>query len=283
MRSFLPYPNCLRIISSLLILFLLHLTDASVVAQRKHSLPDSVYSADTGSNHSASLDTDSGSAISDSVSSVPDTAEAQATPVHVPDTITLRQISSELVKKYQADDDFAYANDPAYWKKEKIQAPQESWLDRLFNSNVFKDILYALIIVAVLFIIIKILVDNRMHLFYRKPKRVQTTREDERVEDIHDEELDEKLSASIRSEDFRMATRYAYLKTLKVLDSRQLIRYHAQGTNEEYILAMKNHVQGNRFRLLSRAYEYVWYGDFAVSKNQFELLMHEFNQLYNIS
>ena len=70
--------------------------------------------------------------------------------------------------------------------------------------------------------------------------------------------------------------RYLYLKTLRMLETRQLIRWHIQATDEEYARQMDTTPQGESFRRVMGAYERVWYGKFSLSDQQFARLFQYF-------
>ena len=80
--------------------------------------------------------------------------------------------------------------------------------------------------------------------------------------------------------EYRMATRYLYLKTLRHLAGLELIQWHSQATDEEYIRQMNARPQGDSFRWLTSAYERVWYGKFPLDEHQFSRLSQYFQDFY---
>ena len=66
-----------------------------------------------------------------------------------------------------------------------------------------------------LFIIYRIIVVNKLYLFYNS-KKTKAVDEGE-VTDLQDINLDEKIQQALAAGDHRMAVRYMYLKALKLL------------------------------------------------------------------
>ena len=80
-----------------------------------------------------------------------------------------------------------------------------------------------------------------------------------------------------------MAVRYLFLKTLRLLNERELIKYHIQATNREYVRQLSGSALGDPFRFLTGAYEKVWYGEFSLSEGQFEKLYPYFTDFYKMT
>jgi hypothetical protein len=72
--------------------------------------------------------------------------------------------------------------------------------------------------------------------------------------------------------------RYLYIKTLYALNDKNWIQFHAQATNNEYVKQMSEHKNINDFRFLTQVYEYVWYGRFEVTEQQFSVVHHNFKK-----
>ena len=194
----------------------------------------------------------------------------------------LRQVADSTARSLQKQKEFAYANDPAYWKEEPKPREQKSFWDyffEFFQSSTVRTIVYSLLIAFFLFVIYRIIVVNKLFLFYSS-KKLKPQEEGEAV-NIEDENWDEKIQKAIDANDHRMAVRYMYLKTLQLLNAKQWIQYHAEATNHEYVLQMNSRKQGSDFRFLTRIYDYVWYGEFALTAEQFDVVNNNFRHFYN--
>jgi hypothetical protein len=195
-----------------------------------------------------------------------------------------RQVPDTAIQKLKNRKEFAYANDPEFWKPEpKIQnAPRKGFWDHFydfFSSDGVKTIVYILVIAFFAFIIYRIVVVNKLYLFYRSGKTKAVLEGEE--SDIQDINFDEKIQQAMAARDHRMAVRYMYLKSLKLLNDKQWIRYHADGTNFEYVNQMSGRKLATEFSFLTRIYDYVWYGEFAVTQEQFDIVHKNFSHFYN--
>jgi len=207
--------------------------------------------------------------------------------VTIPEPRVLRKVPDSITRKLQKQDDFAYANDPAYWEREpepqiENREPRKGFWDYFndfFAKSTIRSITYGILIAFFLFVIYRIIVVNKLFLFYSSKK----ARKEETGEaiDIDNDNLDEKIKQAVDVNDYRLAVRFMYLKALKLLNDRQWIRFHAEATNYEYVNQMSNHKLGNDFGFLTRVYDYVWYGEFTLTPEQFEIVNKNFSHFYN--
>ncbi|MBS1668169.1 MAG: DUF4129 domain-containing protein [Bacteroidetes bacterium] len=274
----------------LVLVFVSVLVQQNSLAQKPNPLPDSI--SESGDSLISPAPTTS---IVDSSVMVGDSAingyendttygdpRSEKTNTETLDTISMRSVPNDLVARYKIDKDFAYANDPAYWKKESDPKNNESSFSRMLNnffrSTAFKIFVYLLLAAVLLYALYRIIVDNKFYLFY-SPKKAQEKQETETL-DLPTENFDEKINQAMGVQDYRLAVRWMYLKSLQMLNGKGLIQYHADTTNHEYFLQLAEHEQKNNFRFLTNAYDYAWYGRFVISTAQAELIQQHFNQLY---
>lgn len=201
----------------------------------------------------------------------------------------LRAVPDSTVERLKHDERFAYANDPEYWSKAKKQeeAKQQdserskgfgSSVDKMLASDTASTIFYIVLGVICVLIIYRIVVVNNL---YSGSRRRKEDAEELPESEIDDNNLDQRVQAAILANDYRLAVRYMYLKTLRALNDKGWIRYHAKATNNEYITQVHHYGVGNEFRFLTHVYEYVWYGEFALSVQQFERVQQDFNRFFN--
>ncbi|HEY8970673.1 MAG TPA: DUF4129 domain-containing protein, partial [Puia sp.] len=148
----------------------------------------------------------------------------------------------------------------------------------VFDSNVFRWLIYILLGSLLLYALYKIISENNLRFFYRKPVRLKETAQEEAG--LPEEDLDQLLKKAVEGKEYRMATRYLYLMALHHLDRRELIRWHSQATDEEYVRQMDVTPQGERFRWLTSAYQRVWYGKFPLEEHQFSRLSQYFQDFH---
>ena len=243
----------------------------SCPAQDNQRLPDSVSIADTVSYSEEN---------NNKITTTTDTTERYKS--NAEDSVILRTIPDSAITAFKQDKVFRYANDPEYWIETPVKH-KKNFLDYIFEwagSRWFRIFLMLLLASVLLYALYKIITENRLHMFYSSPKKKITDAQDDT--DITYENLEQKIREAIDLTDFRSALRYMYLKALKKAGDKELIRFYAQGTNQEYISQMINHPGEKEFRFITYAYEYVWYGGFTLTPLQFESLQSQFGNFYNI-
>ena len=220
----------------------------------------------------------------------------------LPEPLEYRAVPDSTVRRYKNQKDFEYANDPAYWDiehekelKRKREQEEREWERRqkdqeykkgfwdyfnsFFSGDAARIITYFVLGLFFLFVIYRIMVVNKLSLFYTSAK-TKVSDGGEEV-DIKDENLDDKIRKAAEAGDHRQAVRLMYLKTLQLLNERQWIKYHVDATNYEYVLQMSKHKLGNDFGFLTRIYDYVWYGEFTLTREQFDIVYNNFSHFYN--
>ena len=93
-------------------------------------------------------------------------------------------------------------------------------------------------------------------------------------------DYDRLISQAIANSNFRLATRYLYLKTLYLLSNLNLIIISPDKTNYQYIREMSNHRSYKDFVSLTSNYEYVWYGKFDMDKALYQRVENDFKNYF---
>lgn len=227
---------------------------------------------------SASQSTDSTGRENDSANSSDGTRENDSA-FH--EATSFREVPDSALKIYKHNRDFAYANDSSYWREETDNNDSRfgTMLFRWLGSPWTRGIVYLLLSGVLLFALYRIVVENKLYLFYSSSKKTKAVKTGD-AEEI-DENLEEKIDRAEQAMEFRLATRYRYLKALRMLADKGLIRMRAQATDTEYLSQLAGSRQEDGFTWLTRAYEYVWYGGFGLSAAQFTEVKKYFEEFYN--
>ncbi len=199
-----------------------------------------------------------------------------------------RQVPDSTIRNLQKRKEFAYANDPRSWEREpepeiKARPDRKGFWDyfyEFFSVKTIRRFTYGLLIAFFVFVVYRIVVVNKLYLFssFRKARLAEGETEDTDIADI---DLDERIKQTIAAKEHRLAVRYMYLKALHQLNDKHWIRYHADGTNHEYVTQMSGRKMASEFSFLTRVYDYVWYGEFAITDEQFNLVQKNFSHFYN--
>ena len=78
---------------------------------------------------------------------------------------------------------------------------------------------------------------------------------------------------------YRLALRYHYLELLKTLADKDIIEWNKNKTNSEIVHELRDRPFRDRFRSIALLFEYVWYGEFEISKTKFDEVRTDFLQL----
>jgi len=229
------------------------------------SCPGTVYSqARTDSSvtveDSVSVQSDSSSSVVDSSAVASDAAityfsdDSLYRPVKDSlylNSYALREVSQPKVNKWLADRDYEYANDPEYWKKDKVQnnqSPSPFW--NFLRNKVVQWIVFLALIAVIAYGI----------FLSRGPV-----------------DYDETIRKFQTEGNYRFAIRYLFLRLIHSAADNKIIQIRDSTTNTEIGRAFGQHPLASQFRYLASAYEYIYFGDFNLNKEVFDSLKMKFD------
>lgn len=195
--------------------------------------------------------------------------------------ISVRQPNPEKQEKLLNDTDYQYER-----KKLKGRNPWERFKDwiaekiiDMFDSKggrlSLKTLKYGLIIAAIVIIIFILLKNNIRSLFYGKSSST-TIDFKEFEEDIHQIDFNDLISKALNEKDYRRAIRLHFLKLLKELTDKNLIAWKTDKTNSDYYIELSNTSYSKQFKELTFLYEYIWYGNFELSEDDYNTTINKF-------
>lgn len=91
----------------------------------------------------------------------------------------------------------------------------------------------------------------------------------EEEEIIKSKDIQALINKALEKKDFRLAVRYYYLLLLKNLTDVNLIEYEFDKTNNDYLKEITLKDINQNFEKATLLYDYIWYGNFSVSENDF--------------
>jgi Domain of unknown function (DUF4129) len=189
----------------------------------------------------------------------------------------IREVPRNQFNKYLRDADYAYANDPEYWKRQ--QTPTRSQGNRFLDNPVFRWVIFLGIIIVVLFGIYQLARESNFTWFSRNGKKNDPlTLSTNLPEETDYEAAVRKYQAE---GNYRMAVRYLYLRLIHHLRRKDGIRFDKSSTNAEIVFILGNHPWAAEFRYLASAYEYIYYGDLTLQPDLFEMLRDKFENFQN--
>ncbi len=147
-------------------------------------------------------------------------------------------------------------------------------------SGAVKVIFWVLIVGVATFLIFQLFKVNWRLLFKKRSDKAKVVAEQEIPieEDINRMEFEDLLQAAIDAGRFRVAVRLLYLRALRQLSDQALITWRKEKTNHEYIREIKDLGLRPVFSDVTLIFEYIWYGEFPVDKDDFNIARASFLQ-----
>lgn len=97
-------------------------------------------------------------------------------------------------------------------------------------------------------------------------------------EDISGIDFNSRISKAVQEHDLRLAIRWQYLKQLYLLNEKKAITYQPFKTNIDYMQELSRSSLQKTFITISRVYDYVWYGKYAITESEYHAFETEFKQ-----
>lgn len=194
----------------------------------------------------------------------------------------------ENIKERYTDSDFNYSiNDTGGVNLiQSVFRKFFGWLQDIFgididvNYKVLEYIVYAILGAGTLFLLIRFLMQTPINSIFKNESRtidsIYFTEET-----LTETNFDKLTKKAIKKGNYRLATRYLYLKSLQHLSKKEIIKWNFDKTNSEYITEIKNKDTKDLFKRASYIYDYVWYGEFSIDEDNFNQNQVLFNQLNN--
>jgi hypothetical protein len=101
-------------------------------------------------------------------------------------------------------------------------------------------------------------------------------------EDINQLDFDELIINALDKKQFKIAIRYLFLKSLKLLSEGRLIELKHNKTNHQYLSEIKSDQIAGAFRNATFRFEWIWYGEFQVNEEIMKNSLNDFNFLFGL-
>ena len=148
----------------------------------------------------------------------------------------------------------------------------------LSGIEILMKIIAILVIIFVVYLIVKVLINKEGGwIFGKSAKKIKVSEITE--EDIHSMDFSSAITKAKNEKNLRLANRYYYLWLLKSFSDKEIIEWDIEKTNADYLNEISNLELKNEFQFLSYVYEHSWYGEFELSKTDFERTETTFQKL----
>ena len=212
-------------------------------------------------------------------------AAAQQKAVYDSLAVQQRSFSKSSLDTYTKNRDFQY-------EKETIEQPSLwnrfwNWLWGLYDDLMsteggratMKIFYWLLALGAVTFFIFKVRHMNRMALF--EATATAGTAYSVEDENIHAISFESAIQQALQNGNYRLAIRYLYLQSLKILTDKNLIAWLPNKTNRDYLRELNATSFQQPFRDITNIFEYAWYGNLTVTEEDFAGMKEEFLKFQN--
>ncbi len=148
----------------------------------------------------------------------------------------------------------------------------------LSGIEIAMKIIAFLVIIFVIYLIVKVIINNEGGwIFGKSAKKIKVSEITE--EDIHSMDFSSAITKAKNEKNLRLANRYYYLWLLKSFSDKEIIEWDIEKTNADYLNEISNLELKNEFQFLSYVYEHSWYGEFDLTKTDFERTETTFQKL----
>lgn len=191
--------------------------------------------------------------------------------------LQIRSLNSRALDTYSQQPEFQYVDtkDAAadswwtrFWRSfwRWLSSLREDSEPEEATSPAWNYVIIAAFVAVVLYLAIKY-----MHLenFFRKTPETIAVPYSESLKNIHEISFDRQISEAIEKRNFKIAVRLHYLSVLKRLNDAGLIAWQPDKPNSVYLQELREKKYQEPFGLLTRQFEYVWYGDFPLGEPAF--------------
>ncbi len=168
-------------------------------------------------------------------------------------------------------------------KKNKAGARQFSQEDRyvVHVPSWVSTVIWVVIISIFLFAVAYFLLSNKINIFSRSSTGNAAIEAENGKIDLFTLPYHDLLQKAYAEKNYRFAVRILYLQTLKLLSEKNIIAFQAEYTNMDYLQQLSHTLFYKDFFAITRHYEYVWYGGFAVSEWAFSTIQKDFHTIQN--
>jgi hypothetical protein len=191
-----------------------------------------------------------------------------------------RRFNLAELTKFKNDDQFKYrfAAEPPASLWDRFWAWFWTGINRILSTRpgqvTVRILVYAIAVFFIAFFIFQLRKMNSSGLFgTAKPGSIRYAVTDD---DINSIDFDAELSRAMEDRNYRLATRIYYLSTLKLLSDQSLIDWQIDKTNISYVKELQANSLKDGFRKLTAYFEKHWYGNIAVSQEEFDQVRSSF-------
>jgi hypothetical protein len=200
--------------------------------------------------------------------------------------LTMRQLDDNHSKKYVGEE-FNYATKTG--ESQNLLARFINWvgkgLYRIFGIELSPQLLqaleyliYFLLVILSIYLIVKVLINENFNSIFNKRAKsfhdINLT--EEHIETI---DVNNLLRTALENSDYRLAIRYQFLLTLQKLSKNDVIQWHFDKTNSDYLNEIAQPTIQQGFKKVTYLYDHIWYGEQTIDLNKYEKSVLDFKSI----
>ena len=135
-----------------------------------------------------------------------------------------------------------------------------------------------LIVTYVIYLIVKIILNKEGQWIFGKSTTRKIYTDEEIEKNLIYVDFEKLVQETLRNGDNRLAIRYYYLWVLKRLSEKNIIEWHTEKTNSDYLYEIQSTDLRTDFQYLSYLYNYIWYGEFEMNEETFSNAKNSFEK-----
>ncbi len=206
-------------------------------------------------------------------------------------SIVMREVSIEKQKQYSESEEWKYEDEKSSATKSEPTVFDRLWdgfWQKMFesfegNGSGFNPwtILWILIFVGLVVLVIMKMTNSGVSTLFsgkaRDSEKTDATLEDV---DIHAINYERQIADALAKNDYRLAVRLWFLRTLKSLSDKELVQWKMDKTNSDYFYELGGTAYQKEFGEISNVYDYIWYGEFPLDQNSYSTAEEKFHGLF---
>lgn len=142
-------------------------------------------------------------------------------------------------------------------------------LDKITKINDITQVIYyvllGILFLAILYIVVRLIMNHKGPWFFEKESKTMTIDLENVETHIHEADFDLLIAETEQKGNTRQSIRLHYLRLLKDLSDNNLIEWHPEKTNADYVREINDEAAGKQFHYLSYLFNHIWYGEFSIS------------------
>lgn len=202
--------------------------------------------------------------------------------------------SEETLETFKEDPNYDYSEATAednWWTnfKRYLRLQWQRFLDWMFGDYeaplllaIFLDILpYLLLGLLLTFLLYLFGKINPGNYLFGTPSQGEI-HFDEEEKIIKSRNIQNLIKNAEAKENYRLAVRYNFLHILQQLSNQELVIYDSAKTDEDYLEEIKDPALKSHFKRVNRIYDFVWYGNFETTAEDYQKIKQEYQKTQNL-